>query len=160
MRIKANQLKAPAAGCRRRWLTEIPGSRQLVSRRDGQRPIAVPQSQTIQSSWYGSSGRPRCRTATSARTLSPLPGFTLMVRNRSEASAVFCNAQAMLGLASPHGVKSPLRCSSSAVFRITANGKLARSAISSSECIPSERLRIHSIAMLAAAAFLSPPTIP
>jgi hypothetical protein len=57
-------------------------------------------------------------------------------------------------MAVPQIVKSSWSCGSCAVPRITANGKLARSAMSSS--IPSDRLRIHSTAMFPATASLSP----
>ena len=53
--------------------------------------------------------------------------------------------------------KRPYCCSCRAVLQITVNGKFARSAMSSSECIPSERLRIHSMAIFAAAAILVSP---
>ena len=57
-----------------------------------------------------------------------------------------------------HSFNRPALCSALAATEIALNGRLARSAISTRSCSPSERLSTHSIASCASLVSLRPPS--
>jgi hypothetical protein len=90
----------------------------------------------------------------------PLPPAAISERHRAWPDSVIPPARAAFHETRGSGqARSRSACSSRrrAALRITANGMSARSAMSSSECVPSDRFRTQSIAIAWPAPSVSPP---